>query len=289
MLEKTMTDEEIRSILKEKLGSAGLLPFVDAPLGQFLDFPEGPFVEIVLKDASKLPEAESAIEEVNAGLKKAGLRLDSVVRALWQVERTELMGPSRSLSGSVKAALDFRVTLRSGGAECDVVVELTLAALDILRERLGIECVGVGWSSTGDDVSLDSLHTAAREFVELQLSHGGTSYWDPQRFPRLELNSAAMSYLLQETPSFKLLRAAIDDFFDEHSIRRSLEDLRTRKVNIRHLQQVLPELSNHFAGAFKPGERFAVNAWSYYHSLDDEEASVWSATTSAGQITSHKA
>jgi hypothetical protein len=34
-----------------------------------------------------------------------------------------------------------------------------------------------------------------REFVAEQLSKGGASYWDPERFPRLEINGDMAEYI----------------------------------------------------------------------------------------------
>ncbi|HMD99992.1 MAG TPA: hypothetical protein VKM93_22015, partial [Terriglobia bacterium] len=270
MQEKTTTLEEVRSLLEARLRSAGLLPFVEPSHLQLLDFPEGTFVEIVLNDASKLGQVEALMADINEVLKKSGTELNSLVRALWAVERVQYVGPSRSLSGSLKSALDFRVTLRSGSVTSELIVELTAAAIDRLRQRMGIKSERVGWSNTNDDVSLDKLQVAVREFVELQLSYAGASSWDPVKNPHLELKEAVMSYLLKESPFFQLLRTAIDRFFGR-SLLDSLENLRDRNLKIQDFQAVLPELSNYLGGAYRPGDRLATSAWTLYQSLDDQE------------------
>lgn len=184
----TMTAVELQSRLQEKFNSTGVGPFINQDFSQVLDFPEGFFAEVVLNDASKLHDAERSLAELSESLEQTGVQLDSVVRALWTVREVQSVGPARTVAGTPKAALAFKAVLQSGARQHEVYVQVTFDALDRLREELGIKNRG--------EVDEDTLSNVVREFLTLQLSNGGTSYWDPIRFPNQALTPAAMSYLL---------------------------------------------------------------------------------------------
>ena len=190
-----MTLPELRTLLEERLNSSKVAQFVNWDFSQVLDFPDGFFVEIVLNDASYLHEAEGVLTELAEEVKQEevelkGSELDGMVRALWTVREVEYVGSAYGPAGVPKNALGFKVIVESGSRHNDVYVELTRPALDRLREKLGI--------SREEQVPPDRLRDIVREFLTLQLSDGGTSYWDPIRFPKQELTAASMSYLLRE-------------------------------------------------------------------------------------------
>jgi hypothetical protein len=262
-----MTTGEVRAVLQDRLRAAGLTDILDTDRGQLSEFPDGFFAEVVLKDASKLHEAERAIDEVDEELRKRGTQLERVVRAEWKVESVKFIGSARSLSGSIKAALAFQVVLRSGGRSCDVTAEVTWTALERLRESIGIHKEAADWSSEGD-VGRDKLEAAVREFAELQLSSGGTSYWDPLRYPRLELDEAAMAYLLRESAAFRQLRGAVDRFFSLLAIRQNLDNHASRGIKLGSFYDVLPYLT--VGGSFLRGGP-TPDVLSSYQTLDEYE------------------
>lgn len=262
----------METIFRDKLELAGLAAALNEEKSQFLDLLDGFFAEIVLNDGSKLAVAERIIRSVKEELEERDVRVDSIVRAVWRVKEINFIGPARGVSGGLKAALEFEAVLESGTRECRVSVELTLAALNMLREKLALsDKVGFpGWARNGD-VDEDTLRKVVREFLDFQLLSGGTSHWDPIRFPKLELKEAAVSYLMPDSKDFKRLQAAIDDFLGDYAIEYSLRDLTSRDIRIRDFERVLPDLSSHLGGAFRPGEKVPTNALSFYHALGEVE------------------
>jgi hypothetical protein len=267
-----MRTVELETVVRDKLKSAGVGPALVEEKGQFLETPEGFFAEIVLNDGSKLPAVERVVRSVKEELKDKGVQLDAIVRAVWRVSDIRFIGPARSVSGGLKAALEFAAVLESGDKECNVTVEVTLAALNRLRQKLALaEKVGFpGWSKEGD-VDEDTLRKTVAEFLDFQLSIGGASYWDPLRFPKVELQEATVSYLMPDTKTFTQLSRAIDRFLGDYALEYSLKELALRSVKIHDFERVLPDLSNHLAGAFRPGERVATNALSLFQALGELE------------------
>ena len=113
--------------------------------------------------------------------------------------------------------LDFRVQLKSGQRELEIEVDVTIAALTILRQKLGKDdwVMHIGWSPEKGDVQTENISAAIATYLEIELSHGGLSYWDPLLNPRVELNDAAMSYVLGHSAAFQELHSAITDAFSE--------------------------------------------------------------------------
>jgi len=267
-----MRTAELETVLMDRLKSAGLVAVLNEEKSQFLDLSDGFFAEIVLNDGSKLAATDQIVRNVKEELKEKGVQLDSVVRAVWSVKGIQFIGPARGVSGGLKAALEFEAILESGSRECSVSVEVSLAALNKLREKFALsERVGSpAWVREGD-VHEETLKKLVREFLDFQLSSGGTSYWDTIRFPKLELKETAVSYLMQDSKGFKQLQAAIDDFLGNYAMEYSLRDLASRNVRIRDFERVLPDLSSHFGGAYKRGDQFATSAVTLYQALGNLE------------------
>ena len=267
-----MRTAELETVLMDRLKSAGLVAVLNEEKSQFLDLSDGFFAEIVLNDGSKLAATDQIVRNVKEELKEKGVQLDSVVRAVWSVKGIQFIGPARGVSGGLKAALEFEAILESGSRECSVSVEVSLAALNKLREKFALsERVGSpAWVREGD-VHEETLKKLVREFLDFQLSSGGTSYWDPIRFPKLELKETAVSYLMKDSKGFKQLQAAIDDFLGNYAMEYSLRDLASRNVRIRDFERVLPDLSSHFGGAYKRGDQFATSAVTLYQALGNLE------------------
>jgi hypothetical protein len=180
-----MTERELNKSLSERLRSAGLAPYLVREKGQVLELPDGFFAEIVLSDASKLEEASAVVAAVRAEVEHQGAHLTPIVRAIWSVKQVESVGPARGASGGAKSSVDFRAVLESGSRETEAIVEVGGHARDKLRRER---------EKFGSDVQV------VTDFLRLQLSFGGAMHWDPVRYPRQELNEAALAYLLAHRP-----------------------------------------------------------------------------------------
>jgi hypothetical protein len=268
-----MRTAELETILWDKLKSAGLESVLNEEKSQFLDTSDGFFAEIVLNDGSKLAAAKRIIRTVRQELKGAGVKLDSIVRAIWRVKEINLIGPARSVSGGLKSALEFEAVLESGSRECPVSVEVTLGALNTLREKLALfDNVGSPrWTRDGD-ADADTLRKVVKEFVALQLSFGGTSAWDPLLFPKLQVTEQAIAYLLPDSETYGRLKVAIDDFFDPRTIRLRLRAAERDSAKIGDFDRFLPELSEVLSGgAYQGGQNLWRDAESFYKSLGEVE------------------
>ncbi|MGA2904883.1 MAG: hypothetical protein ABSD98_13690 [Candidatus Korobacteraceae bacterium] len=172
--------EDLESRVRRKLQADGLLPYLVNERSQFLDFPSGYFLELVVKDGAKLPEFRRAVDEIRAQVPE---KLDVIVRAVWEV--SNVGGPIQAYSmqtGSPRAATQYPVDLKSGGAVKRIWVEVTYLADKMLEEH--------GAEKTED------VKGIVEEFVVSQLKKGGASYWDPEQFPVLEINSNTASFIV---------------------------------------------------------------------------------------------
>jgi len=188
-----MTSFELGNLIKDRLGTAGLSQYLDDAREQYLEFPDGFFAEIVLKDGSKLSEAQRLVKSIEEELRKRGVELDAIVRATWEVVRIESKGLAPLESGGFHR---FVVTLRSGNRECAVTVDVTGIALAMVLRAFEEG----GLREYGPDRNA-ALVAIVREFVRLELSYGGESYWDPTLNPDLKLNEDALSYLTMHSPA----------------------------------------------------------------------------------------
>jgi hypothetical protein len=187
-----MTSLELGNLIKDRLGAAGLAQYLDETKEQYLEFPDGFFAEVVLKDGSRLSEAQRIVKSIEEELRKQGVELDAIVRAVWEVVAVTSAGMAPAGSGGFHR---FIATLRSGQRECTVSVDVTGSALaeilDAFRQG-GLREYGVDQNA--------ALVGIVSEFVRLELSYGGESYWDPILYPQRELNEAALSYLVLHSP-----------------------------------------------------------------------------------------
>jgi len=268
-----MTESELEKLAIDRLTAAGIVSVLDRHHSQFLWVGEEFFAEVVLTDASKQADADRLMKEIAEEMHRTGTRLEVVVRSIWQVGEIRYLGPARTPEGGLMTALDFRAHLRSGGKEIDVRVDVTIAALTVLRQRLGIEkfIMHIGWSPQKGDVSEEHIGAAVKVYLETQLEQGGTSYWDPLLQSHLTLNEAAMSYVLGHSTAFQELHTAVTDAFSP-SVRKSfLQSLAMSKINIGDFVRVLPELSNMLGGAYKRGQQFSVSASELFNNLKQGE------------------
>jgi hypothetical protein len=186
-----MTSTELENLIRAKLDSSGLLPVVDEFRSQFLEFPDGFFVELVLTDGAKLVDVERVGREVREFLRKQNVDLNVIVRAIWAVREVgDPRPPVSDASGNLGLGWRIPVTLTSGSRTEQVEVAVLYdVVLDLKRKT-----EAKGWSEGS------AIREVVKEFVELELSLGGESYWDPLRDRKLEINGSALSYLFMHTP-----------------------------------------------------------------------------------------
>jgi hypothetical protein len=161
-----MSAENLRREIEAQLEKARLLGFLDLDRTQFLEVPDGIFVEIVLNDAGK----EQEIRQLLEGLLPPGG--DFRIHPIWKIEAIGEPQIAISQSGGIVAARLVCVILRSGSVITEVQVAVTYLAELELKRVLGAD---------------PDLKELARAYVENRLQWGGQSYWDPRRYPRLEI------------------------------------------------------------------------------------------------------
>lgn len=173
-----MTAEEFEKAARDRFQAAGLTPDFDADESQFLELPDGLFVEIVVRDGTKLQEVRRIVGELSS---KVGEKVDAIVRAEWELENVGDPQPAYAVGGGLRAAEIYPVILKAGAARQQVWVEVTLLAKMSLRDN-GIE---------GAEVK-----KVVDEFVKEQLQLGGASYWDPIQFPQLEITGGMVPFMV---------------------------------------------------------------------------------------------
>jgi hypothetical protein len=248
-----MTVTDLEQSVRGALQEADLLQYLDQEGTQFLEFPDGWFVEVVVKDGSKLSDVERVVQKYKEHLRRndAG-DLDGIVRPVWTIAGVERMGPSVTLPG-LEPGVRFSVLLRSGSLSCPVAVDITEGALTLIRERLAE-------TKAQEDAAIREI---VNEFTNLWLSQGGTSYWDPRRDSRLELDAAAFVYLMGHRDAYDRLKRSIDSalkldrgLLEQNtteeilrgpdlrlkSVEAFAERLSDRQVKITDFDRVLPHL-----------------------------------------------
>jgi hypothetical protein len=178
---------DVKSELRRRLEAAGLWESLDLRESQFLDLSPQVFVELVLYDAGVLGKVTDIANDVR--LAHPDDEIDVVIRAHWQVRSVLYAGYAVGLSGGVREAERFDIVISSGSVSQSIVVDVTKAAIDLLASRLHATAPG---PLTHRQVEANLV----RGYVELQLSQGGTSYWDPIRFPQLDINASAVEYMI---------------------------------------------------------------------------------------------
>jgi hypothetical protein len=263
-----MTFNQAEELLERHLRDSGLAQIFDRQRSQFLDLQGQIFVELVLNDATRLEDAEKLIRVLTQEFKDQGIHLDSVVRAVWEVVDIRHAGPSRTPDGGIRSSSEFHVTLESGTRAHRVIVDVFWGAAEFLAEKFSLKTQR---SRPANQISNDMLANAVRSFVQHQLSAGGTSYWDPIRFPRLELNDAAMLFLMGQSTAFNELRQAISDAFEPSVVVSFVKSLEASDVRMANFEAVLPDLSNMLGGAYRRGATFSTSADELFQKLDRTE------------------
>lgn len=169
-----MTVTDIQAQTEGRLNQAGLLPYLDKEESRFVDLDEDFLVELVARDSTKLPEFGRVAEEVRSENPK----VKTLVRAHWDIAGVGQPMPAYDTkTGTPRLAALYPVDLRSGRGTKQVLVEVTTLASMVFK-----------------DYGLD-VEEVVRDFVAEQLSKGGASYWDPERFPQLEINGNMAEYI----------------------------------------------------------------------------------------------
>jgi hypothetical protein len=259
---------QVEESLERRLRDAGLAKFVNRDQSQFLDMDDEIFVEVVLNDGTALSDVEKIVRETAQELKPQGIKLDSVVRALWEIVDVKYSGPSRSADGGLRAASEFQVTLKSGERLQRIVVDVFWGATEFLKQKFGLEKLK---STEGSLKNEEIIAKTVWSFVQHQLSLGGTGYWDPVLYPRLEMNDAAMLFVLGQSTIFNELWHAVSDAFEPSVADSFLGSLAVSKIKIRDFNAVLPELSNMLGGAYRRGSTFSTSASELFQKLDLSE------------------
>src|SRR5271168_4835315 len=173
-----MTSTELEQVVKERLDSIGLWDAIDKHKSQFLEFPDGLFAELVLGDGTMLVDVERIARELQASLRKQDVDLDVIVRCIWTVKDIKDPVPAAEGSG---VRFPWTAVLASGNLIANVEVDVTLLATLEIKRKFAAE-----YQSDGKAVVKEVI----KEFLKLQLSFGGETYWDPIRHPRQELNDS---------------------------------------------------------------------------------------------------
>lgn len=134
-----MTATKVEEVLERRLREADLSKFVNKGQSQFLDLQDEFFAEVVLNDGAVLDGVERIVRQTAEELRTHGIILDSVVRALWDIVEIKYVGPSRAPSGGIHAASEFRAILRSGTRDCQVIVDVSWSAAELLERKLGLK------------------------------------------------------------------------------------------------------------------------------------------------------
>lgn len=186
-----MTSTELERLIRERLETAGVLNVLDEYKSQFLEFPDGLFAELVLSDGSKLVEVERIGRELRESMKKKDIDLDVIVRSIWTVK--EVGDPPY---GNQLGTWRIPAVLASGTETRKIEVDVLYQVVEDVKNKI----VGKGVDAT------TAIKEVVREFLEIELSLGGESYWDPIRYPLREINWAALSYLYMHTSVAQNLR-----------------------------------------------------------------------------------
>ena len=166
---------DIQTRLEGRLDQAGLLPYLDKEESRFVDLEDDFFVELVARDSTKLPEFGRIVEEVKSG----NPRVKTLVRAHWTIEDVGQPVQAYDIpgTGAPRMAVLYPVDLKSGQGAKRIWVEVTTLASMVFEEHELAER-DIVW-----------------EFVGEQLSKGGASCWDPEKFPRLEISGNMAEYI----------------------------------------------------------------------------------------------
>jgi hypothetical protein len=174
---------DLKREFKERLEAVGLWNKLDLRESQFLDLPPQVFVELVLHDAGVAERIADVAGDIRAAHRDE--EIDIVIRANWKIRSVLYAGHALGLSGGVRAAERFDVVIMSGDETRKVTIDVLKDAVDLLKSKL---LPGMAYEQVVKEL--------VQKFVEMELAQGGTSYWDPVRHPHLDVNAAAVQYMI---------------------------------------------------------------------------------------------
>lgn len=173
---------DLQGKLEGRLNQAGLLSYLDKEESRFIDLEDDFLIELVARDSTKLAEFGRIVEEVRSG----NPRVKTLIRAHWEIVSVGNPEPAYSTqSGGLRAAALYPVELKSGRGSARVSVEVSTLAGRIFEGR-----------------GLDAREMV-RDLVDERLSKGGPSYWDPERYPQLEISANMAEYMVSRKPALK--------------------------------------------------------------------------------------
>jgi hypothetical protein len=263
-----LTSNQVEEFIERKLRQAGLSVAINKAHSQFLDMQDEMFVEVVLDDATHLEDVEKIVRNTAQELKLQGIKLDSVVRALWEIVDVSFVGPSRSADGGIRAAILYDVTLKSGNRQLHIAVDVFWGAVEFLKQKRGSTKLT---PKNMREFQSEVVAKAVWSFVQHQLSLGGTSCWSPLLYPRLEMNDAAMLFVFGQSTAFNELWQAVSDAFEPSVADSFLSSLSVSKTRVQEFNRVLPELSNMLGGAYRRTETFSTSATELFQKLNRSE------------------
>lgn len=182
----------VQHMLLQKLQEVNLTSVLRLDKTQCLDMEDSVFLEVVLSDGAELERVEAIVAELREAVGARGTRVNSIVRSVWEVTDARSDGTAYGKDGAPRAAREFYVTLKSGTRPHTVVVEITWGTVTSFRHMLDTQ-TSTG-KAEGNRVR-EEVGAITRKFVEFELRQGGTSYWDPLKYPRRELNEPAIVFL----------------------------------------------------------------------------------------------
>jgi hypothetical protein len=268
-----VTNQDVRAILNDRLQRAGLLEVVERDQQQVVDMPNGFFIELLITDASKRVDVEGVVRKTQEEFQRENVNLQVLVRPLWKVGEIKYRETVLDEKEAREPAHRFSISLNAGEQSTVAFVDLTLTAVNTLREKLGKESWAgrFEWPPWSGDVTEDFLKQIVRLFAESELETRGEGYWGPSSNPVRVLNSTGVSNFLGLSTAFRDLRNAIDDAFSPEAREPFLNSLAVRSTDPKDFDQVLPELSNFFGGAYAAGGRFLTSAVDLYSRLRPAE------------------
>ncbi len=168
----------VEEMLIRKLREENLSNVLRMDKTQFLDMDDYVFGEVVISDGAELDRVEGIVAGLVETLIARGTRVDSIVRAVWEVTDIRDHGTAYGQDGAPRAAHEFYVGLKSGTRSETIVVEIGWGTMESFKRKSDREIAEI-----------------IRTFVNCELKRGGTSYWDPLKDSRVELSEAAIAFI----------------------------------------------------------------------------------------------
>lgn len=187
-----MRDEKVVEAVRLVFEADGIWSDVDQSESMFLLVPYM-FAHIVLKDASKYELAMEALRRIHIRLKTENEEFKWRLRSRWKIERVEYRGAYYDETGSLRAASEIFVEMRSGSRIVSLRIPFTHQASEDLQAATG--------SARNDhEAQKREAIEKTRKYIELLLDGGGEMAWDPlwPGADRLTINTDSLAWVLQE-------------------------------------------------------------------------------------------